>query len=278
MRRTAWFGAICFLLGLTVVALAATGGLRPDQFIARAWTWTGIQTFVDGKLVLAGASSGSSTLKAPATSGGTATLPAGSGTLVYSTGSLGNSLTNTHIFVGNGSNVAADVPLSGNCSMANTGAITCTIPISTGVSGLGSGVATFLATPNETNLTALIAGVAYLDVNQSFTKGEAVTPTALTDAATIAVDASLSNNFTVTLGGNRTLGNPTNLKAGQTLNFWISQDSSPPRTLAYDTEYQAAGGTSGLALSTTSGAKDLLTCVSDTTTTLTCALVKGIAH
>ena len=34
----------------------------------------------------------------------------------------------------------------------------------------------------------------------------------LTDAATIAVDMSLGNNFSVTLGGNRTLGNPTKQK------------------------------------------------------------------
>lgn len=35
-------------------------------------------------------------------------------------------LTNTHVFVGNAGNVATDVPLSQDCTMANTGAITCT--------------------------------------------------------------------------------------------------------------------------------------------------------
>jgi len=35
-------------------------------------------------------------------------------------------LTNAHLFVGNGSNVAVDVALTGDCSIANTGAITCT--------------------------------------------------------------------------------------------------------------------------------------------------------
>ena len=35
-------------------------------------------------------------------------------------------LTNTHIFVGNAGNVATDVALSGDCTIANTGAITCT--------------------------------------------------------------------------------------------------------------------------------------------------------
>src|SRR6185312_5777439 len=37
-------------------------------------TWTGAQSYSDGKLILLGSSSGSLTLKAPATGGGTATL------------------------------------------------------------------------------------------------------------------------------------------------------------------------------------------------------------
>jgi len=44
-------------------------------------TWTGAQSFSDGKLILLGSSSGSSTLKAPATGGGTATLFGGSDTV-----------------------------------------------------------------------------------------------------------------------------------------------------------------------------------------------------
>ena len=48
-------------------------------------------------------------------------------------------------------------------------------------------------------------GVALLAQANVFTKAQTVTPVALTDAASIATDASLSNDFTVTLGGNRTL-------------------------------------------------------------------------
>ncbi len=85
-RRSVLVGGICFLLGATMAALAATA-IRPEQFVALPWTWSAAQTFGDGDLVLSGASSGSATLKAPATGGGTATLPAGSGTLVYTSGS-----------------------------------------------------------------------------------------------------------------------------------------------------------------------------------------------
>lgn len=38
---------------------------------------------------------------------------------------------------------------------------------------------------------------------------------ALTDAATIAIDMSLGFNFSVSIAGNQTLGNPSNAKAGQ---------------------------------------------------------------
>src|SRR6266436_2711166 len=49
----------------------------------------------------------------------------------------------------------------------------------------------------------------------------AVAPTvvALTDAATIAVNASLGNDFRVTLGGNRTMGTPSNPADGEQIVF-----------------------------------------------------------
>lgn len=45
MRRSIFVGAICFLVGGASLLFAQTTGLRPDQFIALAWTWTGVQTF-----------------------------------------------------------------------------------------------------------------------------------------------------------------------------------------------------------------------------------------
>jgi hypothetical protein len=71
----------------------------------------------------------------------------------------------------------------------------------------------------------------------------AATVTTLTDAATIAVDMSLSCNFTVTLGGNRTLGNPTGLVTGQTGSIFVVQDATGSRTLAYSSNWDFAGGT-----------------------------------
>lgn len=81
---------------------------------------------------------------------------------------------------------------------------------------------------------------------------------ALTDAATITVDASLSNQFSVTLGGNRTLGNPSNAFNGQCIMFSIKQDGTGSRTLTLDTKYRFGTDITSLTLSATAGKADLL--------------------
>lgn len=53
---------------------------------------------------------------------------------------------------------------------------------------------------------------------------------ALTDAATIAIDLSTSFDYSVSIAGNRTLGNPTNVKAGQRGRIAVTASSST-RTL-----------------------------------------------
>lgn len=79
----------------------------------------------------------------------------------------------------------------------------------------------------------------------------------LTDAATVAVDMNTFINAVVTLGGNRTLGSPTNEKVGQSGCIRIMQDGTGSRTLAYGTDWEFAGG-SAPVLSTAAGTKDLL--------------------
>jgi hypothetical protein len=77
----------------------------------------------------------------------------------------------------------------------------------------------------------------------------------LTDAATITPNLATKCNFTVTLGGNRTLANPSNQTAGQSGSIFIVQDGTGSRTLAYGTDYEFAGGTAP-TLSTTANAVD----------------------
>jgi hypothetical protein len=77
----------------------------------------------------------------------------------------------------------------------------------------------------------------------------------LTDASTINVDWDSGINFAVTLGGNRTLGFPTNLQPGTWRRITVTQDGTGSRTLAFtETGYHAVGGT---APSISSGANDV---------------------
>ena len=81
---------------------------------------------------------------------------------------------------------------------------------------------------------------------------------ALIDAATIAVDASLGNTFTVTLGGNRTLGTPTNPSSGQKIIVRATQDGTGGQTLSYSAGWNLGADFAGLSLSTTANTTDYI--------------------
>jgi hypothetical protein len=65
----------------------------------------------------------------------------------------------------------------------------------------------------------------------------------LTDAATIAWDMSTGVNFEVTLGGNRTLGAPSNVPEGQSGMLRVIQDATGGRTLSFNSVFKFEGGT-----------------------------------
>ncbi|CUA82084.1 hypothetical protein Ga0061063_0939 [Gulbenkiania indica] len=117
--------------------------------------------------------------------------------------------------------------------------------------------------------------VAVRDSVQSWTRAQRGAVQALTDAATIAVDLSLANNFSVTLAGNRTLGTPTNAAAGQSGIIAVTQDASGSRTLAFGSGWKFAGGTAP-ALSTTAGAVDYLAYYVESSTRVYVSAVKDV--
>jgi hypothetical protein len=85
--------------------------------------------------------------------------------------------------------------------------------------------------------------LAALATAQTFTAGQRGEITTLTDGANISINLADSNNFTVTLAGNRTLDNPSNIVAGQSGSIFVVQDGTGSRTLAYGSYYDFAGGT-----------------------------------
>ena len=94
-----------------------------------------------------------------------------------------------------------------------------------------------------TTVQAYDADTAKTDVVQTYTASQIGEVTALTDASSIATDLALSNNFAITLGGNRTLANPTNITAGQSGSIFITQDGTGSRTLAFGANFKFVGGT-----------------------------------
>lgn len=87
----------------------------------------------------------------------------------------------------------------------------------------------------------------------------------LTDQATITTNCTLSNRFRVTLGGNRTLGNPTGMTDGQSVIWEIIQDGTGSRTITLDTSFVLGTDIAAVTLSTTAGKRDFLGAVYNAT-------------
>jgi len=123
-----------------------------------------------------------------------------------------------------------------------------------------------------TNVQAYDANNAVTNVAQSFTAAQRGSVSALTDGATITPDFAVANNFSVTLGGNRTLANPTNLVAGQSGVIKLTQDGTGSRTLAFGSYWDFAAGAAP-TLTTTAAAVDILAYYVDSTTNITARLI-----
>jgi hypothetical protein len=203
--------------------------------------------------------------------------------VINSSGAL-NPATNNVNDIGNGSvnprdvNVARQVVLHGSTSgstnlkaAATAGSTTITLPGgTTDFSATGganqvvqqttAGGAFTVGQLASTNLSDT-ANVAMRNVANTFTKANTVTPVTLTDAATVETDAALSNNFRVTLGGNRTLGNPTNPTDGQVITWEIIQDGTGSRTLTLDSKFALGSDIAAVVLTTTAGKRDFLSVI-----------------
>ena len=134
----------------------------------------------------------------------------------------------------------ADVAAKANiASPTFTGTVT--IPSGASIADIGS------------TIQAFDADTAKTDVAQTFSAAQRGTITTLTDGATVTPDFAASNNYTLTLGGNRTIANPTNLTAGQSGSIFLVQDSSGSRTAAWGSYWDFAGGTAPTLTTTAAG-------------------------
>ena len=136
----------------------------------------------------------------------------------------------------------ADVAAKANIdSPTFTGTVT--IPSGASIADIGS------------TIQAFDADTAKTDVAQTYTAAQRGTITTLTDGATVTPDFAASNNYTLTLGGNRTIANPTNLTAGQSGSIFLVQDGTGSRTASWGSYWDFAGGVAPV-LTTTASAVD----------------------
>jgi hypothetical protein len=114
--------------------------------------------------------------------------------------------------------------------------------------------------------------VVQLASAQSFTAAQRGAVSALTDGATITPDFAVANNFSVTLGGNRTLANPTNLVAGQSGIIVVTQDGTGSRTLAFGSYWKFANGTAP-TLTSAAASVDVLAYYVESSTRITARVI-----
>lgn len=102
----------------------------------------------------------------------------------------------------------------------------------------------------------------------------AMVPQALADAATITPDFSAGINFTLTLGGNRTLANPLYPQPGAGGVIVVTQDGTGGRSLAFGSAWKFPSGAP--VLSNTAGATDVISYFVVSSALILCTLTRNL--
>jgi hypothetical protein len=139
------------------------------------------------------------------------------------------------------------------------------LPISTGVDGLGTGVATFLATPSSANLISAVTnetgtGSLVFGTSPTITPAEGTTTTAATGAGYMGIPQNATTTGAATIAATdagkhiystatRTLTIPANssvaLPVGTTVTFIAGSGATVTIAITTDTMYLAGPGTTG---------------------------------
>ncbi len=129
-----------------------------------------------------------------------------------------------------------------------------------GVAAVGAAGGSVLAETASSPALAAVGGRAAVAGQATTVEQGAVAPAvvALTDAATIAVDASLGNDFRVTIAASRAMGNPANPADGQKITFQITQGAAGSAAITWGSGYEFSTGLPQPTLSTAAGQTDVL--------------------
>lgn len=136
----------------------------------------------------------------------------------------------------------------------------------------------FSDTSDSGNLKSdTVTGIANVVVGatRTYTGAQKASQTSLTSSsASIAIDFALNNDFTHTFTENTTLANPSNIVVGQSGAIFFTQHASSPKTLAFGSYWDFAGGTAP-AVTATNSARDTLFYHVRSTTQIEASLVKN---
>lgn len=142
-----------------------------------------------------------------------------------------------------------------------------------------------LAASDNVDLTSSgIVGVSSIGINTTTSNGTklyvsgnaASNIVTLTDGATITPNFSLGNNFQVTLGGTRTLANPTNVTAGQSGVIFVQQNGTGGYTLSYGTSWDFGSSTAPTLVTTPNALNALPYFARSTTSIVVGSVISGI--
>lgn len=170
-------------------------------------------------------------------------------------------MANSNFFVRQGLTVNNATTIAGANGQISVGS---NVVINTSSISIGNSTVNTQITQSTVNTATFQSNSTVVTVTGQFNSSQAnLTSQTLTDGATITWDTSLGQIATVTLGGNRTMAAPTNLKVG-TYVLNVLQDGTGSRTITWNAVFKWPAATAPV-LTTTASRRDIIFFYSDGT-------------
>ena len=162
-----------------------------------------------------------------------------------------------------GQDGVVSVPASGVTGLGSLATLS-VAPVANGGTGatVASSARANLGLRINADVQAYNSYIPFRNVVQPWYRQQFISMGILTDTTTIQWNLDTAQVAMVTLGGNRTLTAPTNIKTGGTYHLVVKQDGTGGRTLSFDSVFKWRNGVTP-TLTSAANAVDLLSFISD---------------